>query len=312
MKRQTLGIHHITSIVGHPQENYDFYAGVLGLRLVKKTVNFDDPGTYHLYFGDKGANPGTIITFFPWAGARKGKIGDGQVGITTYVVPVGALSFWEKRFDKLNIKYQKSVRFGEEYLGFDDVHGLRLELVERNAGKKNYWVVDDINEDVAIKGFGGAVLFSSRPDETAKALVDVMGLEKVNEDGNLIRFQSPADIGNIVDVKKTASTRGSTGTGIVHHLAWRAEDGEDQLEWLSLVKENGFVSSEVRDRNYFTSIYFREKGGILFEIATDGPGFAVDEDFEALGEALKLPAQYEQYREELEEKLIPIKKIGGN
>src|SRR5690625_3274854 len=154
---KTEGIHHITAIVGHPQENVDFYAGVLGLRLVKKTVNFDDPGTYHLYFGDDGGRPGTIITFFPWANARQGVIGGGQVGVTTYVVPQGAMSFWEERLKKFNITYEITERFGEQSLQFDDPHGLHLEIVEREEGDLNQWTFSGVTPEVAIKGFGGAI-----------------------------------------------------------------------------------------------------------------------------------------------------------
>lgn len=178
MSKKTAGIHHITAIVGHPQENVDFYAGVLGLRLVKQTVNFDDPGTYHLYFGNEGGKPGTIITFFPWANARQGKIGDGQVGVTSYVVPKGAMGFWEQRLAKFGVPATKMERFGEQYLEFDDPHGLHLEIVEREEGEKNTWQAGEINSDVAIKGFGGATLLSVRPDETAQLLEDVMGLKK--------------------------------------------------------------------------------------------------------------------------------------
>ncbi|PKC51198.1 hypothetical protein RhiirA1_405658, partial [Rhizophagus irregularis] len=172
-KREEIeGIHHITAIVGHPQENVDFYAGVLGLRLVKKTVNFDDPGTYHLYFGNEGGKPGSIITFFPWPNAYNGKIGDGQVGVTPYVVRIGALDFWKNRLTKFNVDYAVVERFGETYLQFDDPHGLHLEIVERNDGELNPLEIGDIKKEVAIKGFGGAILYSSRPEETTNTLVE--------------------------------------------------------------------------------------------------------------------------------------------
>lgn len=176
--KKTAGIHHISAIVGHPQENVDFYASVLGLRLVKRTINFDDPGTYHLYFGNNGGKPGAIITFFPWAGARHGRIGGGQVGATTYVIPVGSMDFWEDRLTKHHIEFDKSERFGETYLAFADPHGLQLELVEREAGEANPWTMGNITKDTAIKGFGGAVLFSTDPEKTKETLQDVMGLEK--------------------------------------------------------------------------------------------------------------------------------------
>ncbi len=306
MSKKTAGIHHITAIVGHPQENVDFYAGVLGLRLVKQTVNFDDPGTYHLYFGNEGGKPGTIITFFPWANARQGKIGNGQVGVTSYVVPKGAMSFLEKRLAKFGVPATKMERFGEQYLEFDDPHGLHLEIVEREEGEKNTWQTGEINSDVAIKGFGGATLLSVRPDETAQLLEDVMGLKKVGQEGDFIRFQSSADIGNVVDLKLTSIGRGQMGVGTVHHIAWRAKDDEDQLEWQKYVADSGYGVTAVRDRNYFNAIYFKEHGEILFEIATDPPGFAHDESLETMGEKLTLPEQYETHRDQIERALIPF------
>ncbi|MEK4712900.1 ring-cleaving dioxygenase [Sporosarcina sp. FSL K6-5500] len=306
MTKKSMGIHHITAIVGHPQENVDFYAGVLGLRLVKKTVNFDDPGTYHLYFGNGNGAPGTIITFFTWANARQGTIGDGQVGVTSYVVPVGAMTFWENRLEKFKIAFSKSNRFGETYVSFDDPHGLRIEIVEREDGVKNEWMVGEITADVAIKGFGGATLLSTQPEKTAHLLEQVMGLEKIGEEGEYIRFRSTADIGNVVDLKTTSSGRAQMGVGTVHHIAWRAEDDADQLDWKSLVEENGYGVTPVKDRNYFNAIYFREHGNILFEIATDAPGFAHDESVETMGENLMLPTQYEHSREQLESSLIPF------
>ncbi|WP_077620276.1 ring-cleaving dioxygenase [Bacillus sinesaloumensis] len=307
MSKKTMGIHHITAIVGHPQENIDFYAGVLGLRLVKQTVNFDDPGTYHLYFGNEGGKPGTIITFFPWADAYQGKIGDGQVGVTSYVVPKGALDFWESRLAKFDIPYTRITRFGETYLEFDDPHGLHLEIVEREEGEINTWTFGDVTSEVAIKGFGGATLFSAKPDKTAETLENVMGLEKVDEEGDFVRYRSSADIGNIIDLKVVPTGRGQMGVGTVHHIAWRASDDKDQLDWQRYVAQNGYGVTPVQDRNYFNAIYFREHGEILFEIATDPPGFAHDESHETMGEQLMLPAQYEQHREQLEHSLIPIK-----
>lgn len=306
MKKHTAGIHHITAIVGHPQENIDFYAGVLGLRLVKQTVNFDDPGTYHLYFGDGGGKPGTIITFFPWANAEQGRIGDGQVGVTSYAVPVGALDFWNKRLTKLNIAFKKVERFGEMYLQFDDPHGLHLEIVEREAGELNDWTFGEVTKEVAIKGFGGATLYSSAPQQSATTLVDVMGLEIVGTEGDYTRFKSSADIGNIIDLKMVTDVRGTMGVGTVHHIAWRALDDADHLEWQRYAMDHGQHVTEIKDRNYFNALYFRESGGILYEIATDLPGFAHDETPETMGSQLMLPAQYEQNRERLTNSLIPI------
>ncbi|MGM0903561.1 MAG: ring-cleaving dioxygenase [Bacillota bacterium] len=306
MRKQTMGIHHITAIVGHPQENVDFYAGVLGLRLVKQTVNFDDPGTYHLYFGDEGGKPGTIITFFPWANAYQGKIGDGQVGVTSYVVPKGALSFWEKRLAKFKVSFTKMERFGEQSLVFDDPHGLHLEIVEREEGEKNTWTFGEVTSEVAIKGFGGATLFSAQPNKTGELLEKVMGLEFIGKEGDFARYGSTADIGNIIDLKLTSNGHGQMGVGTVHHIAWRAIDDEDQLEWQRYVQSNGYGVTPVKDRNYFNAIYFREHGEILFEIATDPPGFAHDESSETIREQLMLPAQYESHREQIERGLLPF------
>lgn len=311
MKMKNTGIHHITSIVGDPQENAEFYGEVLGLRMVKKTVNFDDPTVYHLYFGDKEARPGTIITFFPHENARQGVVGDGQVGITTYAIPEGAMEFWEDRLKRFNVNYKRTRRFNEDYLEFQDPHGLKLELVERKEGARNHWAIDNINPDLAIKGFGGAVLYSLNPKATAKTIEDLLGLERLGQEGDLIRFKSSADIGNIVDVKMTKSGRGINSVGTVHHISWRAKDPENHLEWQKLFREEGFMVTDVRERNYFKSIYFRDKGGILFEIATDGPGFTYDEDIDSLGEKFVLPEWHEDKREVLEKTLPEIKIKGG-
>ncbi|MCP2034532.1 glyoxalase family protein [Planomicrobium sp. HSC-17F08] len=304
--KKTAGIHHITAIVGHPQENVDFYAGVLGLRMVKQTVNFDDPGTYHLYFGNDGGKPGTIITFFPWVNAYQGKIGAGQVGVTSYVIPPGAMPFWEERLGRLGISFAKEERFGEMNLMFEDPHGLQLELVEREAGEVNNYKSGSIKPEVAIKGFGGATLLSARPEQTGKTLVDVLGLEKVGEEGDLTRYRAYGEIGNVIDVKRTPLGRGQMGVGTVHHIAWRAQDDQDHLDWQEHVRNQGYGVTEVKDRNYFNAIYFREHGEILFEIATDPPGFAHDEALETMGRKLMLPEQYEPRRAQLTDSLIPF------
>jgi len=217
------------------------------------------------------------------------------------------LDFWEARLEKFDIPYTKITRFGETYLEFDDPHGLHLEIVEREEGEINNWTFGEITAEVAIKGFGGATLFSAKPDQTAETLENIMGLEKVAEEGDFVRYRSSADIGNIIDLKVVSTGRGRMGVGTVHHIAWRASDDKDQLEWQKYVAQNGYGVTPVQDRNYFNAIYFREHGEILFEIATDPPGFAHDESHETMGQQLMLPAQYEQYREQLERSLIPIK-----
>ncbi|UJF33420.1 ring-cleaving dioxygenase [Paenibacillus hexagrammi] len=305
-QQATSGIHHITAFVQNAQGTVDFYAGVLGLRLVKKTINFDAPEVYHLYFGDEMGSPGTIITFFPWAGSRKGRIGGGQVGITTYVVPEGALAFWEERLTQHGVTYETTVRFGETYLQFKDSEGLNLEIVARKAGKASTWAFGGIPADKAIKGFGGAVLYSTAPDRTGALLEQVMGLHKVGQEGAYARYVASADLGNVIDVNVTPMPYGAGGAGTVHHIAWRAKDYEDHERWRAHVEQNGFHPTPIIDRQYFNAIYFREAGGILFEIATDPPGFARDEDTEALGDKLMLPEWYEPNRSEIEKNLPPI------
>lgn len=304
--KQTKGIHHITSIVGHPQENADFYSNVLGLRLVKKTVNFDDPQTYHLYFGNAQAEPGTIVTFFPWTNGSQGKIGSGQVGITSYAIPLGSLTFWEKRLTDKGIDFVTASRFDETVLQFEDSHGLKLELVEREGGPLNSWPNNGLSEKHAIKGFAGAVLFSGNPKATIQTLTDTMGLTYLTEEDGVVRLKAGGDLGNIIDIPLEAERPGEMGVGTVHHIAWRAEDEADHKDWLLHVKENGFQATDVKDRNYFKALYFREYGGILFEIASETPGFTVDEPLEQLGQKLMLPEEYEPAREKLESILPPI------
>ena len=306
MKKKNLGIHHITAIVGHPQENIDFYAGVLGLRLIKKTVNFDDPNTYHLYFGDEVGSPGTAITFFPFIQSREGRIGGGQVATTSYIIPPGSMEFWKSRLYDFNIPYIVNERFGEKYVQFQDPHGLELELVEREEGKNNKWEFAGVTSDVAIKGFGGATLLSVLPDKTVQLLEEILGFDRIGQELDIIRFKSPGPIGNIIDLKTTPVSFGRMGIGTVHHIALRAKDDEDLMEWKNYLEDKGYNVSPIRNRKYFKSIYFREHGGNLFEIATDGPGFAIDEKFEELGKGLMLPPQYEDRRQEIEKKLIPV------
>lgn|SRR5690554_5377741 len=303
---KTKGIHHITAISGHPQENMDFYGKVLGLRFIKKTVNFDDPNTYHFYFGDDMANPGTIITFFPFANGRKGRIGDGQVGRTTYIIPKGSMEFWEKRLKEFAVEYEKIERFSENYLSLNDTHGLKIELVEREIKEKNNWEVFGISKNEAIAGFAGVVLLSYFPEKTAEMLVDLFGYKEIKKEKDYIRLLSDGDIGNVVDIKLSTSGGGITSVGTVHHIALRTKDDIEQLKFQDLLKDKGYAVTEVRDRNYFKSIYFRDKGGILFEIATDGPGFTIDEDIDKLGRELKLPKEYERLRSKLEDTLIPV------
>lgn len=304
--QQTAGIHHITSFVRDPQRNVDFYAGVLGLRLVKKTINFDAPEVYHLYFGNELGSPGTAVTFFPAPGSRAGRVGGGQVGYTTYAVPVGTFDFWEKRLAKFGVATERSERFGETYLRFQDPDGLLLEIVEREAGRPSQWSFGGVPAEKAIKGFGGALLYSTAPEKTMDVMQHVLGLEKIAEENGLVRFHAKGDIGNVIDINAEPMPWGAGGAGTVHHIAWRARNDEDHRVWRERVERNGLHPTPFVDRQYFHAIYFREAGGILFEIATDTPGFDNDEPFEALGEKLMLPEWYEQHRDTIESNLLPI------
>ncbi|WP_226530277.1 ring-cleaving dioxygenase [Metabacillus niabensis] len=312
--QKTTGIHHITAMVNDAQRNIDFYAGVLGLRLIKKTINFDRPEVYHLYFGNERGEPGTVITFFPWAKQLKGRIGTGQVGVISFVIPVGSLPFWEHRLQKFGVEFQHSERFDERTILFNDPDGLQLELVERHEGTKNSWTFGGIQIENAIKGFGGATLISAQPSKTADVLENILGLECIGDEEGFLRFRTEENIGNIIDIKLSPSVRGLMGAGTVHHIAWRAKDEGDLLRWESLLKEKEFYPTEIRDRNYFKAVYFHEQGGILFEIATDPPGFSVDEPIDELGTKLMLPSWLESKRQELEEHLpsIEVRNLEGD
>lgn len=304
--KSTLGIHHITAIVGHPQENVDFYAGILGMRFVKQTVNFDDPGTYHFYFGNDKGEPGTIITFFPWANSRAGQHGGGQAEITMYAIPVGSMSFWKQRLADFSVNYIEVVRFGTTYLRFIDPHGLVLELAEDARGASSQWSFNGVTPEVAIKGFIGAYLQSTDAQSTIDVLENVLGLRYVAQEKGVRRYTTDANFGHTVDIEVDSRAIGQMGVGTVHHVAFRSISSVDQLEWRQLVQDAGLQVTPVQDRNYFTSIYFREPGHILFEIATDQPGFTVDEPLDRLGSTLKLPRQYEQYRGIIEKKVLPF------
>ncbi|GGG00321.1 ring-cleaving dioxygenase [Paenibacillus aceti] len=302
MVKATAGIHHITAFVRSAQDTTDFYSGILGLRLVKKTVNFDAPEVYHLYFGDEVGHPGTVITFFPWPESRRGIVGNGQVGITTYAIPEGSLDFWTERLKKFNVSFTERNRFSEKSLHFTDKDGLQIELVERK-GPKSTWSFGGVPADKAIMGFGGAVLYSTMPEQTAIVLESVLGLEKVGVEGAYARYKGFGEIGNIIDLNMGTVPAGKAGAGTVHHIAWRAKDDAEHAEWRTKVSASGLHPTPVVDRQYFNALYFREPGGILFEIATDPPGFTRDEEKERLGEKLMLPAWYEEHRELIEQHL---------
>jgi len=307
MENKILGLHHITAIAGNAQRNYNFYTNVLGLRLVKKTVNFDDPGTYHFYFGNETGAPGTILTFFPWEGIRKGSRGTGMATEIGYSVPKGSLEFWTKHFDELQVKHQPvSERFGEQFLQFEDPDGLTLNLVVSNTlDKRKPWTTETVKEEVATKGFHSIVLTVRNSEQTAKVLTDIFGYKFLTQEGNRFRFVTDAvETANIVEIVEDPSgERGVNAGGTNHHVAFRVKDDTLFEDFREKIASSGFRITEKIDRNYFYSLYFREPGGVLFEIATDNPGFAVDEPVELLGTGLKLPAQYENLRGELEKAL---------
>lgn len=304
MNDNILGLHHITAIAGNAKRNLDFYTKVLGLRLVKKTVNFDDPGTYHLYFGDEVGSPGSILTFFPWEGIMQGRRGTGMATEIGYSVPPGSLEEWIKRFEANNVLYNKPAeKFGEQYLTFLDPDGLKLEfVVSASADKRVPFVTEEVTASIATKGFHHITLNLNSIQGTASVLTDVLGYRLDAENVNRFRFKTDAvENANIVDlVEVPGEQKGHVAGGTVHHVAFRVKDEETLMKFREKILAKGFNITEKIDRNYFYSLYFREPGGVLFEIATDNPGFDVDENVNELGTHLKLPAQYESKRKEIE------------
>jgi catechol 2,3-dioxygenase-like lactoylglutathione lyase family enzyme len=309
MAREVHGIHHVTAIAGDPQANVDFYVGVLGLRLVKKTVNFDDPGTYHFYYGDDSGNPGTILTFFPWAGAPKGRPGNGQLTVTSFSIPENAMGYWAERLKKLRVDYRGPFsRFDEEVVSLHDPDGLQLELTSAVGETRPGWRNGFIPPEYAIRGFFGVQLAEEGYERTAGLMTATLGFRSVREQGNRFRYESGAGgAGTYVDLLcQPAGRHGVMGVGVVHHVAWRTPNADAQLELRREIARLGYNASPVMDRSYFRSIYFREPGGVLFEVATDPPGFAIDESPENLGAGLKLPFWLEKERATIERILPPI------
>lgn len=308
MENTILGIHHITAIAGSTQRNYDFYVKVLGLRFVKKTVNFDDPGTYHFYYGDENGTPGTILTFFPWKNVRKGIAGTGMATEIGYSVPAGSFDFWVKQFEANNVKCKQSAeRFGETYLPFEDPDGLKLNLiVPSKTDDRKPWETATIRADSATRGFHSITLTLRKIDATAKILTDIFGYKLEKQEKNIYRFSTDAiDNANIVDIiEDPTGPSGIVAGGTNHHVAFRVKNEEIQMAMREKISSAGHSITPKIDRNYFYSLYFREPGGVLFEIATDNPGFSVDEPVSELGTHLKLPSQYEAQRG-LIEKTLP-------
>lgn len=311
MENRILGIHHITAIAGDAQRNFNFYSNILGLRFIKKTVNFDDPKTYHFYFGDEIGNAGTVLTFFPWGSdVQQGRRGSGMATEIGYSVPKGSLKFWRKRFEQYNVIFNNTgEKFGEKYLTFLDPDGLKIELIEsKSADKRKGWETSEIKKDVALKGFHNITLTLNSIKATAAILTDIFGYKLIETHVNRYRYAiDTVQTAAIVDlVELPEEKKGFVANGIVHHVAFRVIN-DDILKFFreKIVKQGYDITPQI-DRQYFHSLYFREPGGVLFEIATDNPGFTVDESVEELGKHLKLPEQYELRRKEIEEHLVKV------
>ena len=308
MPSPIVGLHHVTAIASDPQQNLDFYTEVLGLRFVKKTVNFDDPGTYHFYFGDDAGSPGTILTFFPWPNASRGLAGVGEVTRTAFSVPLSSIDYWRQRLNNEKILVEQTgKRFEEEVLTFRDPDGMVIEIVgHADAGAANAPRFASVPPEHAIRGFFGVTLYERTPEETA-AILNVMGFNKIAEHGNRLRFAAQGNaLGNHIDLLiDPNASYGRSGAGSVHHIAFRAKDDAAQREWRGEIAKHLDVT-QILDRTYFHSIYFREPGGVLFELATDPPGFALDEPIESLGEELRIPEWLESKRAVIERRLVPI------
>jgi catechol 2,3-dioxygenase-like lactoylglutathione lyase family enzyme len=304
-------IHHVTAIAREPQRNLDFYAGILGMRLVKLTVNYDDPGTYHFYYGDELGRPGTLLTFFPWTGSRPGRQGVGQINGVGLAVPQGSLGYWLERLLTRGVKFEGPTRrFGEQVLAFMDPDGLMLELVAtpRVSGVDG-WRDGPVPVEHAVRGVHGVTIWEDGDAGSAAFLTGTMGYAIQAEEANRVRLESGSDgPGTVVELRRAPGFwRGTDGAGTVHHVAFRAPDDAEQATRQRALREMGVQVTDVRDRSYFRSIYFREPGGVLFEIATDGPGFTLDESPPELGTTLRLPPRLETLRERLEVALPPLR-----
>jgi glyoxalase family protein len=312
MNPSITGLHHVTAIASDPQRTLDFYVGLLGLRFVKRTVNFDDPTSYHFYFGDARGTPGTILTFFAWPGARRGIRGTGQIEAPAFAIPPNSVSYWLDRFKEHHVPAEKtSARFGEEVLRFADPDGLVIESIASisNAGFEP-WADSTVPVEHSLRGFHGVSIALEGYEQTAKLLTETFGYRLVEQLNNRFRLAAPSEAGagRIVDLLcRPDGSPGRVAAGSVHHIAFRARDDAEQLVWRERLVDLGYNVTPVIDRTYFHSIYFREPGGVLFEIATDPPGFTLDESLEELGNHLRLPPWLEPTRSQVEEVLPAIK-----
>lgn len=306
MENRILGLHHITAIAGNANRNLAFYTQVLGLRLVKKTVNFDDPSTYHFYFGNEEGTPGTILTFFPWEGISKGTNGSGLATHIGYSVPKDSLEFWKNRLQQFHVDFEEGEIFGEKLISFQDPDGLQLQFIESSTpDDRKPWITDDIKDENGLKGFYNITLTLKNAAPTIKVLTDIFGYDLQKMEGERYRFATNAiETANIIDIIENDEIQsGKNSAGTNHHVAFRVKNEQVLMEFREKVVAAGLNITTKIDRDYFYSLYFREPGGILFEIATDNPGFTVDEPLDELGTNLKLPKQHEPLRSRIEEVL---------
>lgn len=298
------GLHHITAVAKDPQINVDFYRQVLGQRLVKTTVNFDDPGTYHFYYGDEVGTPGTIMTFFPWRHVGKGRVGNGETAAVAYGVRPEAIGFWRDYLARQGVTaVLTTTRFGADVLTFTDPDGMQLELVASTAPAAfRFWEQGPIPESHTLLGFHGVTLWLDEVEATAQLLTAQLGYQFVGQENGRYRYQAADDsMGVYVDIlQRPGGEDGRFGAGSIHHIAFRTVDDSEQLDYLRHLQQAGYRVTPVQDRQYFHSIYFRSPGGVLFEIATDAPGFAIDELIAELGDRLQLPAWFAAQRQQIE------------
>lgn len=309
MIKDIKGLHHVTSMAADANTNNTFFTNTLGLRRVKKTVNFDAPEVYHLYYGDEVGTPGSVMTYFPFGEMPRGRRGAGEVGITEFAVPIGSLAHWEKDLAGKGVSgLERADAFGESRLNFDGPDGDSFALVEADTQGRTPWTGNGVSEDTGILGFHGA-RFTLRDAAATGELLSFMGYQKAETDGDITRYivegGNAADTIDLQEIPDTGPTAGQ-GAGSVHHIAFAVEDRAAQLRVRQALLDTGYQVTPVIDRDYFWAIYFRTPGGILFEIATNEPGFDRDEDTEHLGEALKLPTRYEPHRAQIEELLPPL------
>ncbi|MEL7151925.1 MAG: VOC family protein [Pseudomonadota bacterium] len=308
MLNQIKGLHHVTSLASSASKNNAFFTNTLGLRRVKQTVNFDAPDVYHLYYGDEAGSPGSVMTYFPFPMAGRGRPGVGEVGRTSFSVPKDALAAWKDRLAMLDVEgLGEDTRFGEDRILFDGPDGDAFALVGVDGDERAPWTGGGISEDMAIRGFHGADM-RLRDEGASAELLTFMGYEQVGQQDNVTRFAVPdGNEANVIDIETLpGAAHAAQGAGSVHHIAFAVENRARQLEVREALMDTGYQVTPVIDRDYFWAIYFRTPGGVLFEVATNEPGFATDEDTAHLGEALQLPSQHAHLREKLERVLEPL------